>query len=377
MADSNTTITDLLKMETGTHDNDWGINLNAQLDALDLMVKGTRTTVTTGGTTVLTKTTAREPVQRVTGVLVANAIIEVPVAATSYWLFRNETTGAFTVTVKVNGQTGIVVTQGSAQFLRQNGTDVVSLGNFAQRDTANTFTAAQTFADVILGGRVFRLEPSLTVAAGSVAWDMAVSGPDVLVAVPASNITFAIPTGIPATISSGTIRISNASGAVRTIAWAANYGVVNGTLPSTIGIGETLILQYRVIGSIIYITNRDDNRNSSGTYTPTSFNGANVAASTTYPAQWMRVGNVVTVSGRADIDAITTGLLTGLGLSLPIASTITQLYNCCGTANAGAGGNISALNVQGDTVNNRAFITGIIGTAANDAVYYTFTYLVQ
>ena len=117
MADTNTTITDLLKMETGTHDNDWGTNLNAVLDNIETMTKATRTTATTGGTTTLTKTTAREPFHRVTGVLVSNAVIEIPATAAGWWFFKNETTGAFTVTVKVNGQTGVAIARGETRLV--------------------------------------------------------------------------------------------------------------------------------------------------------------------------------------------------------------------------------------------------------------------
>lgn len=128
MADSNTAIADLFLMETGQHNNDWGTNLNTVISNIETMTKATRTNATTGGTTTLSKTTAREIIQRVTGVLVSNAIIEVPAAATAWWIFKNETTGAFTVTVKVNGQTGVVVPQSTAMMLRCNGTDVVDVG---------------------------------------------------------------------------------------------------------------------------------------------------------------------------------------------------------------------------------------------------------
>lgn len=128
MADTNTPLTGLLLQETGAHNNDWGINLNAAITSIETMVKATRTTATVGGTTVLTLTTAQEPIQRVTGVLASNAIIEVPVAAASHWMFKNECTGAFTLTVKVNGQTGVVVPQGATLMLRGNGTDVVDVG---------------------------------------------------------------------------------------------------------------------------------------------------------------------------------------------------------------------------------------------------------
>ena len=140
MADTASTRHALLLMETGSHDNTWGIELNDVIQHLEDMAKGSRTTSTTGGTTTLTTTTSREPVQRITGILVSNVIIEVPAAATSWWFFKNETTGDYTVTVKVTGQTGVIVPQSGTKMLRCNGTDVVDGGlpSRASRDVLAT-----------------------------------------------------------------------------------------------------------------------------------------------------------------------------------------------------------------------------------------------
>src|SRR3990167_10996405 len=59
------------------------------------------------------------------------------------------------------------------------------------------------------------------------------------------------------------------------------------------------------------------------TYTPTLTNVFNVAASTAYACQYMRVGNVVTVSGQVDIDPTAASTYTELDISLPIASAFT------------------------------------------------------
>lgn len=173
MADTATTRHDLLLMETGSHDNDWGINLNDLFQDMEDAIKGTRTTATTGGTTTLTTTTSREPVQRVTGVLVSNAIIEVPAASTSWWMVKNETTGDFTLTVKVTGQTGIVVPQGETKFLRCNGTDVVDLKVASQHaayssDAFNIGTlafASDAYTAAADNGFIDELEDSIEVIA--------------------------------------------------------------------------------------------------------------------------------------------------------------------------------------------------------------------
>lgn len=51
---------------------------------------------------------------------------------------------------------------------------------------------------------------------------------------------------------------------------------------------------------------------ASGTFTPTGAGIANVASVTPAAAQWMRVGNVVTVSGNVAVDPTSTGTLTAL-----------------------------------------------------------------
>lgn len=116
---------------------------------------------------------------------------------------------------------------------------------------------------------------------------------------------------------------------------------------------------------------------ASGTYTPTLTNVANVDASTAYACQWMRVGNVVTVSGRINVDATATGTQTDVGMSLPIASNFAGAGSneCAGVAfaHAIAGG----FNIQADTTNDRANFSSVdINTTADAAYFFTFTYLI-
>lgn len=76
------------------------------------------------GTTVLTSAEAANDILELTGTITGNRVVEVP-ATTKQWTVYNGTTGAFTVTVKVNGQTGIVVASTKRAILYSNGTDVV------------------------------------------------------------------------------------------------------------------------------------------------------------------------------------------------------------------------------------------------------------
>jgi len=110
----------------------------------------------------------------------------------------------------------------------------------------------------------------------------------------------------------------------------------------------------------------------SGTYTPTSFNTTNIAASTPQSAQYLRVGNTVTVSGQIDIDPTATGFAI-LGLSLPVASSLTSAVQLSGVFNCpdAAGGGI-----YGDAANDRATFQMNATSASNLTYYYTFTYRV-
>jgi hypothetical protein len=113
-------------------------------------------------------------------------------------------------------------------------------------------------------------------------------------------------------------------------------------------------------------------RTASGTYTPTLTNVTNVSASTAFQAQYMRVGNTVTVSSKVEVDPTAAGLVQ-LGISLPIASNLGAEEECCGTACApGIAGQSAA--ILGDTGNDRAEMEWIAVDVTNQRMAYTFTY---
>lgn len=115
---------------------------------------------------------------------------------------------------------------------------------------------------------------------------------------------------------------------------------------------------------------------ASGTYTPTLTNVTNVAASTAYACQWMRVGNVVTVSGQVDIDAtLAASVATELGVSLPIASSITASEQLGGDAISDSVASLSA-RVRADATNDRAAVVFKAISLTNDTYSFTFTYLI-
>lgn len=111
---------------------------------------------------------------------------------------------------------------------------------------------------------------------------------------------------------------------------------------------------------------------TSGTYTPTLFNVTNIQSSTAYVLTYLRVGNMVTVCGKVDIDPTSSSTGTELGISLPIASDFTAPEQC-----GGAGGPLDfnqAAGIAADTTNNRASMQFIAQTNALLAIYFNFSY---
>lgn len=112
---------------------------------------------------------------------------------------------------------------------------------------------------------------------------------------------------------------------------------------------------------------------SSGTYTPTLTNTTNIAASTSTLCQYLRVGNIVFVSGAVAIDPTAANANTVLGISLPIASDFTAFQQCGGTA-VSRNTIIDAGAITGDITNNRAQLECFTSSLANHQMAFSFMY---
>lgn len=114
---------------------------------------------------------------------------------------------------------------------------------------------------------------------------------------------------------------------------------------------------------------------ASGTYTPTIAGVANVAASTARVCQWVRVGNVVTVSGNMDIDptlAAPTG--TSFDITLPIASAFSA-QNQCGGAGYRLGSN-EPVGIYAEAVGDKIRFEFNATSTANQTLVFCLTYLI-
>ncbi len=110
-----------------------------------------------------------------------------------------------------------------------------------------------------------------------------------------------------------------------------------------------------------------------GLYTPTLTNGPNVAASTTFELQWMRIGDVVVVSGVLNLDPISGGINTLLGISLPVASNLGAVTDLGGTG-AGSLSPQNGGNIRGNIVTDVADLRCTPASAVNQAWAVIFQY---
>lgn len=141
---------------------------------------------------------------------------------------------------------------------------------------------------------------------------------------------------------------------------------------------DTVAVAGRLYGTALHnnaggMTGTTNQYVGSGTYTPTATAITNVgSANTTYSTQYLRVGNVVTLSGKVDVDILAAGN-TVIDLSLPIASALTSAEQCCGTAVSSTG---IAAYITANSTNDRIRIT-FTGTAAVVIpFYFHLTYVV-
>jgi len=115
---------------------------------------------------------------------------------------------------------------------------------------------------------------------------------------------------------------------------------------------------------------------ASGTYTPTLTGVTNVSSTTAFTCQYMRVGSVVTVSGKVSVTATANNAQTVLGISLPIASNFAAEENCGGLAHTinNTAADQHGASIYADATNDRATFDYYETHGSADVFTFTFTY---
>jgi len=121
-------------MTTGENAGTWGSTTNTNIQILEEAVRGyvaisANSDQTLSLTDGSTGDSIRNSVIAFTGALAGNRIITVP-AIEKWWIMDNQTTEAYTLTVKASGQTGVTwgASDKGTKILYANGTDVIDTG---------------------------------------------------------------------------------------------------------------------------------------------------------------------------------------------------------------------------------------------------------
>lgn len=113
------------------------------------------------------------------------------------------------------------------------------------------------------------------------------------------------------------------------------------------------------------------------TYTPVAANDVNLdSLPTMFAAQYIRLGDVVTVSGRFTSDATAGATSTSFTMTLPVASDFTALADCAGVAASPTSAGACAA-IYADTTNNVAKVQWVSGSTASQDHFFQFTYQIK
>jgi len=211
---------------TGDQSGAWGTTTNNNLGTLlEQAISGYVTqAITDGADTVLTMTpglsaTARNIFIECTGALTAARNLVVPANKKLYFIYNN-TSGGYAVTVKVSGQTGVSVANGSKVILVCNGTDVVN---------ATSYLATTSTLPVSSGGTGVATLTGVAYGNGTSAFTAA-TGAQIVSAIGATAVTNAT------NATSATSATNISGGTANQIAYQTGVGATSFlTAPSVVG----------------------------------------------------------------------------------------------------------------------------------------------
>jgi hypothetical protein len=135
-------------------------------------------------------------------------------------------------------------------------------------------------------------------------------------------------------------------------------------------------------GSITYDAADTTGNIISGTYTPTISNTTNVSVSAARVNNYMRVGNIVTISGFVNITTTASGDTT-FEINLPVASNFTSVDDASGAGAITAVGDgipdaeFSTISGYASITNDAIKVTGYFANTSTKAVSYVFQYVVR
>lgn len=154
MADSYTSLTRILKMETGSHTDSWGGLTNTNWDLIEAAITGYKQINVAGNSNVSISVAdgvaddQRYKILEFVGALTGNINVWLVSAAKEY-IVRNSTSGAFTLTLTCSAGSGVVPTQGQNIHIWCDGTTVRPATTKFEAMTVSALTGTSVDVDNI------------------------------------------------------------------------------------------------------------------------------------------------------------------------------------------------------------------------------------
>ena len=153
MADTTTPNIKITNQVEGGNNNTWGTIADANFERIDNKFGDTTSIVTTGGDITLTENQEIVAAFAISGDLVSNSNI-IFSGRGGVWILENTTTGNYTVTAKVSGQTGVVIPKNTKRIVWCNGTDIRA-GYTEESVVAQVTIASAATTDILGAGSEF------------------------------------------------------------------------------------------------------------------------------------------------------------------------------------------------------------------------------
>lgn len=182
--------------------------------------------------------------------------------------------------------------------------------------------------------------------------------------------------------ATGTSALVDSSGATARIASGSSWTALQLLTGGVVGLQITS--DRRVFGTALHnnagsVTGTTNQYLASGTYTPTFTSLANIGSTLAQSTSWIRVGNVVHVTGAVSVDPTSASTYTSFGISLPIASNLVSVGDLAGTAVRDLTFTSQAIagSIVADGLNERATLSFFCDADAAVRIwYFTFSYVV-
>jgi hypothetical protein len=379
MASTFTSIFRFELMGTGDQSDTWGTTLDNQLQLVENAIAKNQPLTVTGGTTTLSTSNGADDQSRslcldVSGTLVSNGIIIVPSKSKMY-LVRNNTSGAFTLTVKTAAGTGVVISQtGVVIAVYCDGTNVVSLGAGGAID-ANTLggIAASGFFQLAATNVVQKgyseTRRDLTVAASAFTLDCSLAVFNKVV-LNAALCTMSVANAVDGSKFELVVK-QDATGS-RLITYPANFKFANAATPdlSSAPNASDMIVGRYDSGDGVWRCTFYQNINTGGAVGSANIvldkneQDVDVWARSGSPAGAVTVTVLIKPGVIISASSTTTGALSLVGFAAGSTIFITNQGYIIGRGGDGGGGGCAANHGGGDLDNNNAGSNGSPGGPA-------------